>query len=117
MRKMIVASCKVAALTALCVAPVYAEGYQELTPTAVYSGVDSTYVVFAQNVGTNGCSANRNSIVFTHADHSADLVKTSLTVALTAISTGSAIKVYWSGCLNSGRPKAVLIGLGTTEIN
>lgn len=103
---------------ALCAASfAKADEYQELTPVAAYSGMDTTYIVFAANVGAHGCSLNRNSIAITAAEHSPELVRSSLSIALAAISTETSMKVFWSGCMNGGRPKATLIGYGTTELN
>lgn len=96
-----------------------ADGYQQLSPVAAYTAESATYIVFAQNVGVNGCSLSKNSIIITTAEsaHTPEFIKAALSVALTAIATETPIKVYWSGCFSSGRPKAILIGLGTVEIN
>lgn len=93
-------------------------GYQELTPVAVYSDVaGDVYMVFPQNVGLNGCTIDRNSILISSSEHTAALAKSALSITLAAIATDKNIKVYWSGCMNNGRPKAISVGYGTTEIN
>lgn len=107
----------VLALALLATSSVKADEYQALLPVAAYSNSDSTYIVFAENVGAHGCAVDRNSVVIKDDEHGVDLVKSSLSIALTAIATGTSMKVFWSGCMNNGRPKATLIGLGTTEIN
>ncbi len=96
----------------------YAEGYQELTPTAVYSGVNGQlYIVMDSNIGANECSLNKNSVLIDPSQQSDEMAKSALAVALSAIATKQNVNVYWSGCLSNGRPKATLVGLGTTEIN
>jgi len=94
------------------------EGYQELSPTSVYSGDNGAlYIVMANNIGLNGCSINKNNILINPSESSGEYVKSALSITLAAIATGKSIKVYWNGCLVGGRPKATLIGLGITEIN
>jgi hypothetical protein len=96
---------------------VQADEYQVLAPVAVHTSVSATYIVFANNVGMHGCALDKNNIAITVADHSADMVKASLAIALNSISTGTSIKVYWSGCMASGRPKIASIGIGAAEPN
>jgi len=96
----------------------YADGYQELTPASVFSGENGDlYIVMNQNIGANGCVHDKNSVLIKSDEQSPELVKTALSITLSAIATTKNIKVYWSGCLSGGRPKATLVGFGSTEIN
>lgn len=104
-------------LCVLAAAPALADGYQQLSPIAAYSSEEDTYIIFAQNIGLNGCSLNKNNIAIVGGEQGSELVKSSLAIALAAISTGTPITVHWSGCLPNGRPKATMIGLGTAIPN
>lgn len=119
MKKQLV-SARIILLSSLAIgaiAPTFADEYQELTPIAAHSAVSAVYIVFAQNLGLHGCSLNKNNIAITSAEHSADFVKVSLSVALTSIATGVPMKVFWSGCMINGRPKVSTVSLGTAEPN
>lgn len=96
----------------------FAAGYQEVTPVSVYTADNGDlYIVSSQDLGANGCTQNKNSILLRTADHSDGFIRSSLSVSLAAVASGKDIKVYWDGCLSGGRPKASLIGFGTAQVN
>ncbi len=95
-----------------------AQGYQRLDPVAVYTSESGQlYIVMEYNIGARGCTHDKNSILIHPEEHSSEFLKSSMSIALAAVAAKQSLKVFWDGCLTSGRPKATLIGFGSTEIN